>query len=87
MHIVHCNTYMMYCTSSVYKCAHAHISTSSDSIHQDLKAVVYSAGIAFGDLEEWDYLWNIYQTTDDTAEKAICLAALANARVPWLLAR
>ena len=59
----------------------------SHSIHPDLKSVVYSAGIAFGDVEHWDFLWNIYQTTDDTSEKDLCLAALANARIPWLLKR
>ena len=72
---------------SVYKCLRAHNCASSDSIHHDLKTVVYSAGVAFGDAKEWDYLWKVYQTTDDTAEKVICLAALANARVPWLLSR
>jgi len=60
---------------------------SSCSIHPDLKSVVYSAGIAFGDVEQWDFLWNIYQTTNDTAEKDICLGALANVRIPWLLTR
>ena len=61
--------------------------TSSCSIHPDLKSVVYSAGIAFGDVEQWDYLWSVYQTTNDTSEKGLCLSALANARIPWLLTR
>ena len=57
------------------------------SINSDLKSVVYSAGIAFGGEKEWNYLWNVYQTTNDTAEKDLCLRALANTRIPWLLSR
>ena len=57
------------------------------SINSDLKSVVYSAGIAFGGEKEWNYLWNVYQTTNDTAEKDLCLSALANTRIPWLLGR
>ncbi|XP_065908109.1 aminopeptidase N-like [Dysidea avara] len=60
---------------------------SSKSIHPDLKSMVYSAGIAFGGEKEWDYLWIVYQRTDDTAEKDLCLRALANTRIPWLLSR
>ncbi|XP_065906392.1 glutamyl aminopeptidase-like isoform X2 [Dysidea avara] len=60
---------------------------SVKSIHPDLKSVVYSAGVAFGGQKEWDYLWNVYRRTNDTAEKDLCLRALASTRIPWLLSR
>ena len=43
--------------------------TSLCSIHPGLKSVVYSAGIAFGDVEQCDYLWSVYQTTNETSEE------------------
>ena len=57
------------------------------SVDKDLKSVVYRAGIAHGTVEDWDYLWNWYEETDDPYEKRLCLGALAESTEPWVLSR
>lgn len=57
------------------------------SICPDLHSAVYGAGIANGGLEEWEFLWNVSQTTEVANEKRACLRALAETKQPWLLQR
>ncbi len=57
------------------------------SIDPNLKSIVYGVGIAYGTVEDWDYLWNWYNQTDDPYEKRLCLRALAESREPWILSR
>lgn len=52
-----------------------------------MKDVVYGAGVAKGSDSEWDYLWNIYNTTTDPQEQSIILRALAQSKHLWILNR
>ena len=57
------------------------------SIDPNLKDVVYQVGVAYGSEEDWNYMWEWYNTTDDPYEKRLCLRALAASREPWILSR
>lgn len=59
----------------------------NESIHPDLKEVVYSAGIKYGGLQEWQHCWNIYNTTKVASDRKLLLKALGVASDPWLLQR
>ncbi|KAF5274559.1 hypothetical protein FQA39_LY07171 [Lamprigera yunnana] len=59
----------------------------NESISPDLKEVVYSAGIKYGGLVEWQHCWNIYNSTTISSERKLLLKALGVASDPWLLQR
>lgn len=53
----------------------------------DIRPAVYAAGIRYGGVAEWDFLWRQYTNSSVAAERQRCLTALAETRVPWLLSR
>ncbi|KAG5892870.1 hypothetical protein JTB14_032594 [Gonioctena quinquepunctata] len=57
------------------------------SIDPNLKEIVYSAGIKYGGMNEWQYCWNYYKNTSSSSEKKLLLKALGVASDPWLLQR
>lgn len=59
----------------------------NESINSDLKEVVYSAGIKYGGLPEWQHCWNIYNSTRVPSDRKLLLKALGVASDPWLLQR
>lgn len=59
----------------------------NESIHPDLKEVVYSAGVKYGGMAEWQHCWNVYNTTTVPDERQLLLKALGVASDPWLLQR
>ncbi|RZC34845.1 endoplasmic reticulum aminopeptidase 1-like [Asbolus verrucosus] len=59
----------------------------NESINPDLKEVVYSAGIKYGGITEWQHCWNLYNTTTIPSERKLLLKALGVASDPWLLQR
>lgn len=59
----------------------------NESISPDLKEVVYSAGIKYGGLAEWQHCWSIYNSTTVPSERKLFLQALGVASDPWLLQR
>ena len=61
--------------------------TSNESINPDLKEVVYSAGIKYGGMTEWQHCWNLYNSTTIPSERKLLLKALGVASDPWLLQR
>nr|XP_022900776.1 endoplasmic reticulum aminopeptidase 1-like isoform X2 [Onthophagus taurus] len=61
--------------------------TKNQSIPPDLKEVVYSAGIKYGGLSEWQYCWGVYNSSNVPSERKLLLKALGVASDPWLLHR
>ncbi|XP_064215469.1 endoplasmic reticulum aminopeptidase 1 isoform X6 [Tribolium castaneum] len=59
----------------------------NESITPDLKEVVYSAGIKYGGMAEWQHCWNLYNSTTIPSERKLLLKALGVASDPWLLQR
>ncbi|KAJ8936471.1 hypothetical protein NQ314_012334 [Rhamnusium bicolor] len=60
---------------------------TNESIDPNLKEVVYSAGIKYGGIAEWQHCWNVYNNTTSPNEKKLLLKALGTASDPWLLQR
>lgn len=59
----------------------------NEFIHPDLKEVVYSAGIKYGGITEWQYCWSMYNNTEVPSERKLILKSLGVASDPWLLQR
>ncbi|XP_065165053.1 endoplasmic reticulum aminopeptidase 1-like isoform X2 [Atheta coriaria] len=61
--------------------------TKNETVPSDLKEVVYTAGIKYGGLAEWQHCWDTYNTTKVASERKLLLKALGAASDPWLLQR
>ncbi|XP_019765505.2 endoplasmic reticulum aminopeptidase 1 isoform X4 [Dendroctonus ponderosae] len=60
----------------------------NETLDSNLKEVVYSAGIKFGGMAEWQFCWNAYNSTSNSNERILLLKALGQPRGdPWLLQR
>ena len=57
------------------------------TISPHLRDIVYHTAIKFGGLEEWEFMWEKYQTSIDATEKSRILYALTGTKEPWLLNR
>ncbi|CAG9759897.1 unnamed protein product [Ceutorhynchus assimilis] len=58
------------------------------TIDPNLKEAVYSAGIKFGGMTEWQFCWNTYNSSQIPSERRLLLKALGQPRGdPWLLQR
>ncbi|XP_076261185.1 endoplasmic reticulum aminopeptidase 1-like isoform X2 [Rhynchophorus ferrugineus] len=61
---------------------------NNETLDPNLKEVVYSAGIKFGGMAEWQFCWNAYNSTNIASERILLLKALGQPRGdPWLLQR
>lgn len=56
-------------------------------IHPNLKGTVYCHAIAFGDVEEWDFAWRMFQNASLASEASRLRSAMACTKQPWLLNR
>lgn len=56
------------------------------TIDPNLKEIVYSVGVKYGGLNEWQFCWNYYKNASED-EKQILLKAMGDASDPWLLQR
>lgn len=52
-----------------------------------LKSTVYCSGVASGDEDEWNFVYNKYKTATVAAEKARLLSALSCTKQTWILNR
>lgn len=60
----------------------------NETLDSNLKEVVYSAGIKFGGMAEWQFCWNAYNSTSNSNQRILLLKALGQPRGdPWLLQR
>lgn len=59
----------------------------NEPVAPDLREVVYSAGVKYGGLTEWQHCWSMYNTTEVPTERKLLLKALGIASDPWLLQR
>ncbi|KAJ8985877.1 hypothetical protein NQ317_006251, partial [Molorchus minor] len=57
------------------------------TVDPNLKEVVYSAGIKYGGINEWQHCWNVYNNSTSPSERRLLLKALGTASDPWLLQR
>ncbi|XP_041842646.1 aminopeptidase N-like [Melanotaenia boesemani] len=60
---------------------------SLNLIHPNLKGTVYCLAIAFGDVEEWDFAWGMFQNATLASEASRLRSAMACTKTPWLLNR
>ncbi|KAM8750250.1 aminopeptidase N-like [Acanthopagrus schlegelii] len=61
--------------------------STSTSINPNLRSVIYCQAVAAGGKKEWEFAWEMYQTTSDTSEKDHLRKALSCTRKTWLLNR
>ncbi|XP_024085404.1 endoplasmic reticulum aminopeptidase 1-like isoform X2 [Cimex lectularius] len=57
------------------------------TIPPNLREAVYTAGIKYGGVEEWNHCWEKYNTTRIPSEKKLLLRVLGVASDPWILQR
>lgn len=62
-------------------------SNTTNSIHPNLRSVIYCQAVAAGGKEEWEFAWDRYLTSSDTSEKEQLRRALSCTRKIWLLSR
>ncbi|XP_056646325.1 endoplasmic reticulum aminopeptidase 1-like isoform X1 [Diorhabda sublineata] len=74
-------------TISVAKTQFQNWMIQNKSIDPNLKEIIYSAGVKYGGMNEWQYCWNYYKNSTSANEKQILLKALGVALDPWLLQR
>ncbi|MED6292745.1 hypothetical protein CHARACLAT_003605 [Characodon lateralis] len=56
-------------------------------IHPNLKGTVYCSAITLGGVEEWDFVWRMFQNTSLASEASRLRSAMACTKTPWLLNR
>ncbi|XP_073998601.1 endoplasmic reticulum aminopeptidase 1-like isoform X3 [Rhodnius prolixus] len=56
-------------------------------IPPNLREAVYSAGIKYGGVKEWQFCWNKYNTSRVPSERKLLLRVLGVASDPWILQR
>uniref|UniRef100_A0A3Q4I5P4 Aminopeptidase n=1 Tax=Neolamprologus brichardi TaxID=32507 RepID=A0A3Q4I5P4_NEOBR len=62
-------------------------SNNTNSIHPNLRSEIYCQAVAAGEKEEWEFAWDMYQTSSDTSEKEQLRRALSCTKKIWLLSR
>ena len=65
----------------------SHVSFFATRIPLNQRSVVYCSGIRFGGQSEWDFAWNMMQTTNDRRERSRWVSALTCSRDASLLKR
>ncbi len=53
----------------------------------DLKPLVYGIGVSQGGVEEWDFVWQKHNQSNDPYEKRLYRVALASSKELWILQR
>ncbi|XP_061138849.1 alanyl (membrane) aminopeptidase-like b [Syngnathus typhle] len=61
--------------------------TNTNSIHPNLRSVIYCQALAAGGEKEWEFAWNKFLTTSKTSEKEQLRKALSCTKKIWLLNR
>ncbi|XP_061679641.1 alanyl (membrane) aminopeptidase-like b [Syngnathoides biaculeatus] len=61
--------------------------TTTNSIHPNLRSVIYCQAVAAGGEKEWEFAWKKFQTTSETSEKDQLRKALSCTKKIWLLSR
>uniref|UniRef100_A0A6M2DWG5 Aminopeptidase n=1 Tax=Xenopsylla cheopis TaxID=163159 RepID=A0A6M2DWG5_XENCH len=56
-------------------------------IAPDVRLPVYCAGIKQGNVEEWDFAFKMFKSSNVPSEKMTLLSAMGCSRDPWILAR
>ncbi|XP_049580065.1 alanyl (membrane) aminopeptidase-like b [Syngnathus scovelli] len=61
--------------------------TNINSIHPNLRSVIYCQALAAGGEKEWEFAWDKFLTTNKTSEKDQLRKALSCTKKIWLLSR
>ncbi|KAF7268819.1 hypothetical protein GWI33_018165 [Rhynchophorus ferrugineus] len=64
-----------------------HASDGANPIPKDLRGVVYCTALEHGAEEEWNFLWEKYQSSNVATEKSTLLSVLGCTKEIWLLSR
>uniref|UniRef100_A0A3B3W018 Aminopeptidase n=1 Tax=Poecilia latipinna TaxID=48699 RepID=A0A3B3W018_9TELE len=59
----------------------------TNTIHTNLRSVIYCQAVAAGDREEWEFAWEKFLSSTDTSEKDQLRKALSCTKKTWLLNR
>ncbi|KAM4572784.1 alanyl (membrane) aminopeptidase-like b [Odontesthes bonariensis] len=62
-------------------------SNSTNSIHANLRSVIYCQAVAAGGKKEWEFAWEKFQSSTDPSEKDQLRYALSCTKKTWLLNR
>ena len=84
MHHTHTCTHT---THKIHKYTHTLHHIHTHSLDPNIKAVVYSAGIALGTEEDWNFMWNKFLAETDPYEKGLYINALAQSTQVSILNR
>uniref|UniRef100_A0A3B4UQW0 Aminopeptidase n=1 Tax=Seriola dumerili TaxID=41447 RepID=A0A3B4UQW0_SERDU len=61
--------------------------TQTNTIHPNLRSVIYCQAVAYGGKAEWEFAWKKYQSSSDISEKEQLRKALSCTKTIWLLNR
>ncbi|XP_072242690.1 alanyl (membrane) aminopeptidase-like b [Leuresthes tenuis] len=62
-------------------------SNTTNSIHANLRSVIYCQAVAAGGKKEWEFAWEKFQSSTDSSEKDQLRYALSCTKKTWLLNR
>ncbi|KAK5928609.1 hypothetical protein CgunFtcFv8_013661 [Champsocephalus gunnari] len=60
---------------------------STNTIHPNLRSVIYCHAVAHGGKEEWEFAWDLYLRSSDVSERDRLRRALSCTKKIWLLSR
>uniref|UniRef100_A0A3B4ZIV6 Aminopeptidase n=1 Tax=Stegastes partitus TaxID=144197 RepID=A0A3B4ZIV6_9TELE len=72
---------------ATYKFAEWMEPNGTNTIHPNLRSVIYCQAVAAGGRAEWEFAWDKLQSSSDTSEKEQLRGALACTKKIWLLNR
>lgn len=82
------------CTSGVPECImmasdlfENWMENDNNTIHPNLRSVIYCQAVAAGSQKEWEFAWDRYQASSDTSEREQLRQALSCTKKIWLLNR
>uniref|UniRef100_A0AAV2KYX2 Aminopeptidase n=1 Tax=Knipowitschia caucasica TaxID=637954 RepID=A0AAV2KYX2_KNICA len=82
-----CSTGLPACVDMAKDLFHFWMTNNTNKIHPNLRSIIYCQALESGGLKEWEFAWNKYQSSSDTAEKEQLREALTCTKKIWLLNR
>ena len=58
---------------------------SQKPVPPDFRWIVYSAGVRYGNADDWNFAWKMYNSTQVASERSLWLRALASSNDPYIL--
>ncbi|XP_050667558.1 aminopeptidase N-like [Leptidea sinapis] len=73
---INCRNGNQQCISSAQELLQQFRNNSTFTLNPDIQTVVFCSGLRGGDVENFNFLWNMYQTSSDSSVQAILLNSL-----------